>query len=1131
MRKPKTRSNKKKIARRTPRPVENPAWLREDPVGGPLSLPVRTRPSLLPFHELTPQDFERLCLRLSEHGAKVEAAWSYGTSGHAQHGIDVLVRTQGGDFQVWQSKRHKRVSKSTVEEAVGFFLKHKWAKQARRFVLTVACKFEAPSVIDAIEAARTELEDKNIEFEPLDASKLTERMKSEPDLIDDFFGRDWVEPICGPEALALLKDRLSRFDVPGVRARLRGFYYSWFSAVDPGLPIAGRDAQGRPQASIPITERYIQPDLIVPLLESQVPPASEKTDAASESIGDEAALSGKTDMPAPGRGAPAPPPPVRERRIPLNDYLTSPTQALIVGEAGSGKSSLLRFVALDILADAPVLKSVKERRMRAIPVWLPFALWARMSVERGTPVPIEDAVSEFFRSQGETELAEDMQRAVCGKKGIVLLVDGLDEASDATAARSLLAVLTVLADRSGIPIAATSRPHGARNLGELAGSWDRCDLAALSDDQRRALASLWFGVLENLETGSTATQSQIRARARRKADAFIKALQLNAGISRLSQTPLFLLSFLSLHRRGQTLPRNRFAASREIVEQLMEHQPSRRDTSALATRSPAGEPRMRDRVIADFAFALQAGELRGSVPDAAPEEDAVARGAGIIRARQHSADQETAETAARAIFSFTEERAGLLVNKAQGNVGFLHLSLQEYLAARHVMQRPAAERMAFVSANAGRARWREPILYLLFMIGNETELGQLLEAIEAAPIADADARAVRDASLTDAVFADFDHDLATVRRLAARFFAETELSAWGGRRAHLLDAAVDGLFSESVGEMCRAKLAQWLPDRHGYERAAAIQAMPTWNAAFKPAGVPALLRCLRSESEYVWRKAAEILPIVGDRSREIKEKLSRLAREAPSLQATQASIVSLGCGWFQDQDVGAIAHELRTSSHSGLCLDAIRIRAKRGETDETDLNSYFSVAYGRDRFSSGLVARDLAEHFAAHHRTAFVAKLEAAIAAETGDRLHRIIPLIGSLFICDPGNARAHQELLQALAHDWVFHDLFTPGHFPVDRVDWSPDLVARIESRIRDKDRFIENDLYWISKVIPLPLLKQRCIDTLRGKPHLGFWCSHALVEVLGEIGPRRASALFVDTDGRAGDDRADGRRVATCC
>jgi hypothetical protein len=33
---------------------------------------------LLPFLELTWQDFERLCLHISERGGMVQAAWAYG---------------------------------------------------------------------------------------------------------------------------------------------------------------------------------------------------------------------------------------------------------------------------------------------------------------------------------------------------------------------------------------------------------------------------------------------------------------------------------------------------------------------------------------------------------------------------------------------------------------------------------------------------------------------------------------------------------------------------------------------------------------------------------------------------------------------------------------------------------------------------------------------------------------------------------------------------------------------------------------------------------------------------------------------------------------------------------------------
>jgi hypothetical protein len=66
------------------------------------------------------------------------------------------------------------------------------------FVLAVACEFDSPAVVEAIEAARTVLEAKNIEFEALDAATLTERIKTEPELVDDFFGRHWAEAVCSP---------------------------------------------------------------------------------------------------------------------------------------------------------------------------------------------------------------------------------------------------------------------------------------------------------------------------------------------------------------------------------------------------------------------------------------------------------------------------------------------------------------------------------------------------------------------------------------------------------------------------------------------------------------------------------------------------------------------------------------------------------------------------------------------------------------------------------------------------------------------------------------------------------------------------------------------------------------------
>jgi hypothetical protein len=288
-------------------------------------------------------------------------------SGHAQLGIDILVRMPDGTFHVWQSKRYKSISKSAVIETIWFFLKHKWSKQATRFVLAVACEFKSPGVVEVIEEARTALRAKNIEFEALDASKLTERLRTEPELVDDFFERPWVEVICPPEALERLKNRLSRFEVATLRERLQSFYSSWISAVDPGLPIVGQDAQGRTQATIPITERYIQPDLLFRVAESEIPPGGDKPAQTVESKR-EAAESGKREQPAAGSDAQPLRATVRERRVPLDEYLSSRTQALIVGEAGSGKTSLLRFLALDSLSEQPVKSASRARFLCGCPL-------------------------------------------------------------------------------------------------------------------------------------------------------------------------------------------------------------------------------------------------------------------------------------------------------------------------------------------------------------------------------------------------------------------------------------------------------------------------------------------------------------------------------------------------------------------------------------------------------------------------------------------------------------------------------------------------------------------------------------------------------------------------------------------
>ncbi|WP_291846461.1 hypothetical protein [Bradyrhizobium sp.] len=118
---------------------ENPRWLTADPVGARPAPPIQAKVDALPLLGIPWENFERLCRKLAERGGTVEKAWCYGGPGHAQRGIDVLVRMKDGTFEVWQSKRHKKFGPIQVKNAINYFLQHEWAAQATRFVLALAC--------------------------------------------------------------------------------------------------------------------------------------------------------------------------------------------------------------------------------------------------------------------------------------------------------------------------------------------------------------------------------------------------------------------------------------------------------------------------------------------------------------------------------------------------------------------------------------------------------------------------------------------------------------------------------------------------------------------------------------------------------------------------------------------------------------------------------------------------------------------------------------------------------------------------------------------------------------------------------------------------------------------------------
>jgi hypothetical protein len=139
--------------------------------------PVDSRQQLLPFGELSWENFERLCYRLAHHGRNVEDVRLYGTPGQAQEGIDLFVRRASGEYETWQCKRYQEITKADIGDAVTKFLGGDWAARTQEFRLAVAPSLKATALAEEVERQRERCNARKISLVILDADRLSEELK------------------------------------------------------------------------------------------------------------------------------------------------------------------------------------------------------------------------------------------------------------------------------------------------------------------------------------------------------------------------------------------------------------------------------------------------------------------------------------------------------------------------------------------------------------------------------------------------------------------------------------------------------------------------------------------------------------------------------------------------------------------------------------------------------------------------------------------------------------------------------------------------------------------------------------------------------------------------------------------
>jgi predicted NACHT family NTPase len=191
-----------------------------------------------------------------------------------------------------------------------------------------------------------------------------------------------------------------------------------------------------------------------------------------------------------------------------------------------------------------------------------------------------------------------------------------------------------------------------------------------------------------------------------RAENLINAIKGNPSVERLAKNPLLLTILALIHHQGTRLPQRRVELYRLCIEALAE--------TWNLTRTPErpmelwlGERRFDERqivrILAPVAFWMHEHKPAGLI---SREELA-----GLIARHFKEKEGKTAREAKKLADDFIalmQQVAGLLVERGQDQFGFLHLTFQEYLAARYLAERK--NRWELLRPHLHQARWREVIL-------------------------------------------------------------------------------------------------------------------------------------------------------------------------------------------------------------------------------------------------------------------------------------------------------------------------------------------------------------------------------------------------------------------------------------
>jgi HEAT repeat protein len=381
----------------------------------------------------------------------------------------------------------------------------------------------------------------------------------------------------------------------------------------------------------------------------------------------------------------------REGPVAAPELLARHRSMVVLGDPGSGKTTLIRWLAVTAAAGRFSLGSQAGMYERLLP--LPVSV-GRLAGLRGGGTSVPAAMARYFHDRGvgdERDLEPFLARLSKAGRCLVLF-DGLDEvrAEERQAVQDWL--LAFAQAHSNNRFIATSRIVGY--VGFALPKAIEATIRPFDDAQVERYVRAFTAAYVRWETGGGEGGSA-------DADQLLKSLRASERLLALAENPFMLSALALVHRAEGRLPRHRVQAyelfSRTLCETWAEARRLVAGGSAGTTISYEEEALP---ILGRLALAMHDRYPTGVAPEAFVVETL----AKALEERKNVSGDE-ARRAARSFLDRAGHEVQILLQRGAGEWGFLHLTFQEFFAAAGLHAQERFEEEAFT--HLFDPRWEE----------------------------------------------------------------------------------------------------------------------------------------------------------------------------------------------------------------------------------------------------------------------------------------------------------------------------------------------------------------------------------------------------------------------------------------